>query len=69
MRAIASVVAMRLWTPLDLWLTCLVIGLIGNVPFILIQRYNRPRLQRTLGRIEQRSLAASGDNELRPATA
>ncbi len=69
LRAIASVVAMRLWTPLDLWLTCLVIALIGNVPFILIQRYNRPRLQRTLGRIEQRALASRGENELRPATA
>ncbi len=68
-RAVASVVLMRVWTPLDLWLTCLVIAVAGNLPFILIQRYNRPRLQRILGRIEQRELAADGNGELTPATA
>ena len=28
-------------------------NLLGNLPFILIQRYNRPRLQRLLDRMEQ----------------
>jgi len=71
-RAIASVVLMRLWTPFDLWMTCLVIALAGNVPFILIQRYNRPRLLRILARMERRELAGApedGESELRPATA
>lgn len=72
LRAIVSVVLMRLWTPLDLWLTCLVIALIGNIPFILIQRYNRPRLQRILARMDRRVLATApedGEPELRPAPA
>lgn len=51
---IGFVVVMRLWTPFDLWLLCFVLAVVGNVPFICIQRYNRPRLERTLVRIEQR---------------
>jgi len=72
LRAIVSVVMMRLWTPIDLWLTCLVIALAGNLPFILIQRYNRPRLLRILNRMDQRELSPApedGESELRPATA
>ncbi len=69
LRAIASVMVMRLWTPVDLWLVCLLIAVVGNVPFIMIQRYNRPRLMRALERLERRELAAGGDPELRPATA
>lgn len=71
LRAIGAVALMRLWTPLDLWLTCLTIAVLGNLPFILIQRYNRPRLQRILARVELRELAAAegGDPEFRPATA
>ena len=30
------------------WMAAAVYNLLGNVPFILIQRYNRPRLQRLL---------------------
>ena len=55
--AILSVVVMRVWTPFDLWLVCFVLAIVGNVPFICIQRYNRPRLQRTLVSIEQRRIA------------
>jgi len=55
--AILSVVVMRVWTPFDLWLVCFVIAIVGNVPFICIQRYNRPRLQRTLLSIDQRRIA------------
>lgn len=70
LRAIASVMVMRLWTPVDLWLVCMLIAVVGNVPFIMIQRYNRPRLIRALERIERRELAAAGgDPELHPATA
>ena len=32
--------------------------LIGNVPFILIQRFNRPRLQLALDRLEKREKKA-----------
>lgn len=70
LRAIGSVVVMRFWTPVDLWMVCLLIAVAGNVPFIMIQRYNRPRLLRALERMERRELAATGDDaELRPATA
>jgi hypothetical protein len=61
---------MRLWTPVDLWLVCMLIAVVGNVPFIMIQRYNRPRLMRALERMERRELAAAGDDpELHPVTA
>lgn len=70
LRAIGSVLVMRLWTPVDLWLVCLVIAVVGNVPFIMIQRYNRPRLIRALERLERRELAAAGSGpDLQPATA
>ncbi len=70
LRAIGSVMVMRLWTPVDLWLVCMLIAVVGNVPFIMIQRYNRPRLMRALERIERRELAAAGgDPELHPVTA
>ncbi len=57
-RAVLSVIPMRLWTPFDLWLVCFLIALVGNLPFVLIQRYNRPRLQRALVRVERRALEA-----------
>ena len=56
MRAIFSVVVMKLWTPFGLWFLCLVLALVGNLPFICIQRYNRPRLQR-LAALEERRAA------------
>jgi glycosyl-4,4'-diaponeurosporenoate acyltransferase len=59
LRAVLSVVPMRLWTPLELWTVCFLIALIGNLPFILIQRYNRPRLQRALARVERRALTSA----------
>ncbi|MGC3953039.1 MAG: hypothetical protein QM804_02100 [Propionicimonas sp.] len=69
LRAIGAVMVMRLWTPVDLWSVCLMLAIVGNLPFIMIQRYNRPRLMRALERIERRELAAAGgDPELRPAT-
>jgi glycosyl-4,4'-diaponeurosporenoate acyltransferase len=47
-RAIGSVVVMKLWTPTALWVVMLAIAVAGNLPFIAIQRYNRPRLQHAL---------------------
>lgn len=43
-----------LWKKLG-WLFYLVYFLLGNLPFILIQRYNRPRLAALLRRVERRS--------------
>ena len=33
------------------WVVSVVYNLLGNVPFILIQRYNRPRLQHLMSAI------------------
>ena len=71
MRAILSVVFMKLWTPFGLWLLCLVLAVVGNLPFICIQRYNRPRLQRLAALEERRAAlrqrnAASLTRELPP---
>ena len=35
------------------WIIALVYNLLGNVPFILIQRYNRPRLQRLMAAMDR----------------
>ncbi len=43
----------------------LVYNLLGNLPFILIQRYNRPRLQRLYDRMEG---SAQRPGERRPVT-
>ena len=68
-RAIGSVVAMKLWTPFDLWLFVLVIALVGNLPFIIVQRYNRPRLQRALALTERRAAGELESGELQPGLA
>lgn len=68
-RAIGSVVAMKLWTPLDLWLCLFTIALVGNLPFIVVQRYNRPRLQRALALTERRSAPELGSGDMEPGLA
>ena len=47
--------ALRLWPGAGGVAVTLVYILLGNVPFILIQRYNRPRLQRLLAAQQRRS--------------
>lgn len=37
-----------LWEGIWGWIVAIVYNLVGNVPFIIIQRYNRPRLKKTL---------------------
>lgn len=39
-----------LWNPhyVAVWMP--IIGLLGNAPFIIVQRYNRPRIERAAGR-------------------
>lgn len=38
------------WNPLNVAIWMPVIGLLGNAPFIMVQRYVRPRMQRLLER-------------------
>ena len=40
-----------IWDGLGGWVVSVVYNLLGNVPFILIQRYNRPRLQHLMSAI------------------
>ncbi len=68
-RAVGSVVVMKLWTPFDLWLFILVIALVGNLPFIIVQRYTRPRLQRALALTERRGAPELGSGEMEPGLA
>ncbi len=68
-RAVLSVVVMKLWTPLDLWLFVFTIALVGNLPFIFVQRYNRPRLQRTLAVTARRATLELEPGELQPRLA
>lgn len=66
LRAIGSVVVMRLWTPFGVWIWLFLIAAAGNLPFVAIQRYNRPRLQRILDLCRRNSSAISfGDRGLR----
>ena len=41
-----------IWEGWGGWVVALVYNLLGNVPFILIQRYNRPRLRRLMAAID-----------------
>jgi glycosyl-4,4'-diaponeurosporenoate acyltransferase len=59
-RAIGSVMVMKLWTPTALWVFILAIAVAGNLPFIAIQRYNRPRLRRTLELAGHRAMLRQG---------
>ncbi len=46
------------------WWSALMVAvydLLGNLPFIMIQRYNRPRLLRLAERLERREGAAAGE--------
>ncbi len=48
-----------IWEGTGGWLVTIVYNLFGNLPFIIIQRYNRPRLIRTLN--HSRALALQRD--------
>lgn len=47
---VAGLGAVWLWPGAGGWITWFVYCLVGNLPFILIQRYNRPRLVKLLRR-------------------
>ena len=53
--SVCGLYALRLWPGAGGAAVTIVYILLGNVPFILIQRYNRPRLQRLLAAQQRRS--------------
>ncbi|EXJ16992.1 glycosyl-4,4'-diaponeurosporenoate acyltransferase CrtO family protein [Imhoffiella purpurea] len=46
------------WNPWEIGVVMLVYGALSNIPFILVQRYNRARLRRTLRIIERQTRGA-----------
>ncbi len=49
--AVAGFACVRIWRGMGGWVVSLLFAL-GNLPFIIIQRYNRPRLVRLLHRMK-----------------
>lgn len=54
---VLGLVCLWLWPGIGGVVMTLIYILFGNLPFIIIQRYNRPRLQRLLARRESRAKA------------
>ena len=61
--SIAGLAMLRIWPGLGGIIITLIYILLGNLPFIIIQRYNRPRLQKLFA-MQQRKLL---DGNLSPA--
>lgn len=59
--SLAGLYMLRLWRGAGGAALTLAYILLGNVPFIIIQRYNRPRLQHLLARQTQRDRYRKGD--------
>lgn len=53
--SLAGLYTLRLWPGRGGRILTALYILVGNLPFILIQRYNRPRLQRLLARQQRRA--------------
>lgn len=51
---ILSLAVLKIWKGLGGWI-CYGLCILGNLPFIIIQRYNRPRLVRTMHRLKSRA--------------
>ena len=51
---VLSLAVLKIWKGLGGWV-CYFLCILGNLPFIIIQRYNRPRLMRTLPRLQARA--------------
>ena len=58
MLSLAGLVMLKIWPGMGGVCITLVYILVGNLPFIIIQRYNRPRLQKLFA-IQQRKLQAA----------
>lgn len=64
-RSILETALFVLWNPFWLFCCIFVLSLVGHAPFIFIQRYNRPRLQRLLAQVESRLTGpTSADSQL-----
>ena len=48
-----------LWNPFEAWLINLIYAVCANIPCIISQRYNRPRIQTLVGRRESLSRSSS----------
>ena len=57
---LAGIALLRLWEGMGGIVLFALYVLLGNIPFILIQRYNRPRLQKLLRAAERRALHDNG---------
>ena len=51
---VLSLGVVRIWRGIGVWI-CWGLCVLGNLPFIIIQRYNRPRLSRTLKRLQAKA--------------
>lgn len=51
-RSILTTAVFLMWNPTGLFLLIFLLSTLGNLPFIFIQRYNRPRLRAILTQIE-----------------
>lgn len=57
---ILGIYTFKIWRGLGGFLVFSVYTLLGNLPYILIQRYNRPKLQRLLIKVKQREERKKG---------
>ncbi|MEA4889998.1 MAG: hypothetical protein VB070_11100 [Clostridiaceae bacterium] len=51
-RSIIETLLFAIWNPPLLFCVILILSYFGHMPFIIIQRYNRPRLRKMLARLE-----------------
>lgn len=53
-RSIVETWAFLIWNPWEFFLVILALSTLGHTPFLLVQRYNRPRLRRLLALAAER---------------
>ena len=63
MLCVAGLWMLRLWAGIGGIILYAVYVLLGNVPFIIVQRYNRPRLRKLEKRLEEKEAAAAAKLE------
>ncbi len=57
--AMLPALSFLLWNPFEAWLINLIYAICANIPCIISQRYNRPRIQALVGRREAASNSSS----------
>ena len=58
-RTILETAVFALWNPPGIFWTVFIVGGLFNVPFIMVQRYNRPRLEELLAEVKHSRRASS----------